>query len=89
MCSQTVRHLDIAVSDPELHEPVGRPVEETSTETQLVTKNLGPDLQKVSSLSQISPEILLKSGILVSAETLLKLRFMKGILAETKISDMF
>ena len=38
----------------------------------------------VSSLSQISAEILLKSKILVSAEILLKLRFMKGISAETK-----
>ena len=50
---------------------------------------LGPDSQKVSSLSQISAETLLKSEILVSAEILLKLRFTKGILAETKISDMF
>ena len=50
---------------------------------------LGPDSQKVSSLSQISAEILLKSKILVSAEILLKLRFTKGILAETKISDIF
>ena len=49
----------------------------------------GLDSQKVSSLSQISAEILLKSEILVSAEILLKLRFTKGILAETKISDMF
>ena len=49
----------------------------------------GPDSRKVSSLSQISAEILLKSEILVSAEILLKLRFMKGISAETKISDKF
>ena len=53
------------------------------------TNYLGPDSQKVSSLSQISAEIWLKSEILVSAEILLKLRFTKGILAETKISDMF
>ena len=55
------------------------------------TIHLGPDSQKVSSLIQISAfaEILLKSEILVSAEILLKLRFTKGILAETKISDTF
>ena len=52
-------------------------------------KPLGPDSQKFSSLSQISAKILLKSEILVSAEILLKLRFTKGILAETEISDMF
>ena len=50
---------------------------------------LGPDSQKVSSLSQISAEILLKSEIFVSAEILLKLRFTKGISAETKISAKF
>ena len=49
----------------------------------------GPDSRKVSSLSQISAEILLKSKILVSAEILLKLRFTKGISAETKISAKF
>ena len=49
----------------------------------------GLDSQKVSSLSKISAEILLKSEIFVSAEILLKLRFTKVILAETKISDMF
>ena len=47
------------------------------------------DSKKVSSLSQISAEILLKSKILVSAEILLKLRFTKGISAETKISAKF
>ena len=46
----------------------------------------GSDLQKVSSFSQISAKILLKSEIFVSAEILLKLRFTKGILAEPKIS---
>ena len=38
---------------------------------------------------KVSAEIWLKYEILVSAEILLKLRFTKGILAETKISDMF
>ena len=38
---------------------------------------LWPDSQKVSSLSQILDEILLKSEILVSAEILFKLRFTK------------
>ena len=51
--------------------------------------DLGPDSRKLSSLSQISAEILLKSEILVSAEILLKLRFTKGISAETKISAKF
>ena len=46
----------------------------------------GPDSRKASSLSQISAEIMLKSEIFVSAEILLKLGFMKGILAKTKIS---
>ena len=43
----------------------------------------------VSSLSQISAEMLLKSEIFVSAEILLKLIFRKGISAETKISAKF
>ena len=55
----------------------------------VVVTHLGPDARTVSSLSQISAEILLKSEIFVSAEILLKLRFTKGISAETKISDMF
>ena len=50
---------------------------------------LGPDSRKVSSLSQISAALLLKSEIIVSAEILLKLRLMKGISAETKISAKF
>ena len=49
----------------------------------------GPDSRKVSSLREISAEILLKSEIFTSAEILLKLRFMKGISAETKISAKF
>ena len=49
----------------------------------------GPDSRKVSSLSQISAEIFLKSEIFGSAEILLKLRFTKGISAETKISAEF
>ena len=53
---------------------------------QKIEKVLGPNSRKVSSLSQISAEILLKSEIFVSAEILLKLRFTKGISAETKIS---
>ena len=52
-------------------------------------RSLGPDSRKVSSLSQISAEILLKSEIFGSAEILLKLRFTKRILAETKISAKF
>ena len=48
---------------------------------QYILVGLGPDSRKVSSLSQISAEILLKSKILVSAEILLKLRFTKGISA--------
>ena len=55
----------------------------------MILHYLGPDSRKVSSLSQISAEILLKSKILVSAEILLKLRFTKGISAETKISAKF
>ena len=43
---------------------------------------LGPDSRKVSS-------VLLKSEIFVSAEIVPKLRFMKGISAETKISAKF
>ena len=49
----------------------------------------GPDSRKVSSLSQILAELLLKSEIFVSAEIPLKLRFTKGITAETKISVKF
>ena len=55
----------------------------------LLLQDLGPDSQKVSSLSQISLEILLKSEVFVSAEILLKVRFTKGISAETKISVKF
>ena len=51
----------------------------------LLYESLGPDSRKVSSLSQISAEILLKSKIFVSAEILLKLRFTKGISFETQI----
>ena len=40
-------------------------------------------------LSQISAEIFLKSEIFGSAEFVLKLRFTKGISAETKISAKF
>ena len=54
-----------------------------------IISNQGPDSLKVSSLSQISAEILLKSEIFVSAEILLKLRFTKGISADTKISAKF
>ena len=50
---------------------------------------LGPDSRKVSSLGQISVEIFLKSEIFVSADFVLKLRFTKGISAETKISAKF
>ena len=50
---------------------------------------LGPDSQKVLTLSQISAELLLKSEIFVSAEILLKLGFTKGFSAETKISAKF
>ena len=39
----------------------------------VVVTHLGPDARTVSSLSQISAEILLKSEIFVSAEILLKL----------------
>ena len=56
---------------------------------RLQARVLGPDSQKVPSLSQISAELLLKSEILVSAEILLKLRFTKGVSAETKMSDIF
>ena len=51
--------------------------------------NLGPDSRKVSSLSQISAKIFLKSEIFGSAEILLQLRFTKGISAETKTSAKF
>ena len=64
-------------------------VDTSTTDTKISELNQVPDSRKVSSLSKISAEILLQSEIFVSAEILLKLRFKKGISAETKLSAKF